>query len=142
MYIYGDGLVAKLCPILVTPWTVARQAPLSMGFSQQEYSTGLPFPTPGDLPNPGIKSGSPALQADSLPTEAPGKPVYTSAHVYTHPFVYLIIDVYFILWAMASAGRFFTMEEAGFPPGKPDPTLLYALSCPVHCFLGHRARVG
>ena len=51
------------------PWTVARQAPLSMGFSRQEYWSGLPFPSPGDLPNPGIKPKSPALQADDLPTE-------------------------------------------------------------------------
>ena len=52
-----------------TPWTVACQAPLSMGFSRQEYWSGLPFPSPGDLPNPGIEPGSPVLQADSLPTE-------------------------------------------------------------------------
>ena len=51
------------------PWTVARQAPLSMDFSGLQYWSGLPFPSPGNLPNPGIKPGSPALQADSLPTE-------------------------------------------------------------------------
>ena len=50
-----------------TPWTVARQAPLSMGFPRQEFWSGLPFPPPGDLPDPGIKPRSPALQADSLP---------------------------------------------------------------------------
>ena len=60
--------------LFVTPWTVARQAPLSMEFSRQEYWSGLPCPSPGDLPNPGIKSGSPALQVDSLPSEPPGKP--------------------------------------------------------------------
>ena len=65
----GGGLVAKSCLTLVTPWTVACQAPLSMGFSRQEYWSGLPFPSPGDLPDPGIEPGSPALQADSLPTE-------------------------------------------------------------------------
>ena len=70
----GGGLVAKLCPTLVTPWTVACQAPLSMGFSRQEYWSRLPFPSPGDLPNPGIEPGSPALQADSLPNELQGKP--------------------------------------------------------------------
>ena len=63
------GLVTQLCPTLVTPWTVARQAPLSVGFSRQEYWSGLPFPSPGDLPDPGIKPRSPALQADSLPAE-------------------------------------------------------------------------
>ena len=51
------------------PWTVAYQAPLSMGFSRQEYWSGLPLPSPGDLPDPGMKPGSPALQADSLPSE-------------------------------------------------------------------------
>ena len=56
------------------PWTVAHQAPLSMGFPRQEYWSGLPFPSPGDLPNPGIKPGSPALRADALPSEPPGKP--------------------------------------------------------------------
>ena len=48
----GDGLVAKSCPNLATPWTSAHQAPLSMGFSRQEYWSGLPFPSPGDLANP------------------------------------------------------------------------------------------
>ena len=51
----------------VTLWTVARQAPLSMGFPRQEYWRGLPFPSPGDLPNAGIDRGAPALPADSLP---------------------------------------------------------------------------
>ena len=59
----------------MTLWTVARQAPLSMGFSRQEYWNGLPFPSSGDLPNPGIELGSPALQADSIPSEPPGKPL-------------------------------------------------------------------
>ena len=57
-----------------TPWTVARQTPLSMGFSRQAYCSGLSFPSPGDLPDPGIEPGSPALQADSLLSESPGKP--------------------------------------------------------------------
>ena len=60
--------------LLKTPWTVARQAPLSMGFSRQEYWSGLPVPSPGDLSDPGIKPRSPTLQADSLPPEPPGKP--------------------------------------------------------------------
>ena len=57
-----------------TPWTSARQAPRSMGFPRQEYWTGVPFPSPEDLPNPRIEPGSPALQAHSLPSELPGKP--------------------------------------------------------------------
>ena len=58
-----------------TPWTVARQAPLSMGFSNQEYWSGLPFPSPGDLPDLGIKSTSPALQEDSVPLSRLGSQV-------------------------------------------------------------------
>ena len=61
--------------LFATPWTVAHQAPLSMGFSRQEYWSGLPFPSPGDLPgpNPGIEPRSPAWQADALSSEPPGK---------------------------------------------------------------------
>ena len=58
--------------LFVTPWTVAHQAPLSMGFSRQEYWSGLPFPSPGDLPDPDIEPRSPALQADALTSEPPG----------------------------------------------------------------------
>ena len=59
--------------LFATPWTVAHQAPPSMGFSRQEYWGGLPFPSPGDLPDPGIEPRSPALQADALTSEPPGK---------------------------------------------------------------------
>ena len=58
------------------PWTVAYQAPPSMGFSRQEYWSGVPFPSPGDLADPGIEPRSPALQADALPSEPPGKPTF------------------------------------------------------------------
>ena len=60
-------------------WTGAHQAPLSMGISRQEYWSGLPFPSPGDLPDPRIEPGSPTLQADSLPSESPGAPKGTKA---------------------------------------------------------------
>ena len=60
--------------LFATTWTVAYQAPPSMGFSRQECWSGLPFPSPGDLPNPGIEPRSPALEADALPSEPPGKP--------------------------------------------------------------------
>ena len=60
------GLVAKSRPTLAIPWAVACQAPLPMGFSRQEYWSGLPFLSPGDLPDPRTEPGSPALQADSL----------------------------------------------------------------------------
>ena len=57
-----------------TIWAITHQAPLSMEFSRQEYWNGLPCSFPGDLPGPGIEPGSPTLQADSLPSEPPGKP--------------------------------------------------------------------
>ena len=64
--------VAQSCLTLCNPCTVAHQAPPSMGFSRQEYWSGLPFPSPGDLPDPGIEPRSPALQADSLLSGPPG----------------------------------------------------------------------
>ena len=66
--------------LFVTLWTVAHQAPPSMGFSRQEYWSGLPFPSPGDLPNPGIEPRSPALQSDALTSELPGK--QKTIHIY------------------------------------------------------------
>ena len=70
-------LVAQLLScvqLFLTPWTVARQAPLSMELSRQKYWSGLPFPLPGDLPNPGIKLVSPALAGRFFTTEPPGRP--------------------------------------------------------------------
>ena len=64
----GSGLVAKSCSIFVTPWTVACQTPLSLGFSRLEYWNGLTLPSLGDLPNPGTDSPSPAQQVDSFAT--------------------------------------------------------------------------
>ena len=60
--------------LFVTPWTVVYQAPPSTRYSRQEYWSGLPLPSPGDLPDPGIEPGSPMLQPYSLPSEPPGKP--------------------------------------------------------------------
>ena len=73
--------------LFMTPWTVALQAPLSMEFSRQEYWSGLPFPSPEDLPNPGIESMSPVLQADSLPFELSLGLAYKEyvKAVYCHP---------------------------------------------------------
>ena len=85
-----NNLLTRLCicaqslsrvRLFVTPLTVALQAPLSMGFSKQEYQSGQPFPSPGDLPNPGIKPVYPVMQADFLLPEAPGKP-FTRLLVY------------------------------------------------------------
>ena len=75
--------VKSLCRVQLfgTPWTVAYQASPSMGFSRQEYLSGLPFPSPGDLPDPGIKPRSPELQADALPSKLPGKPYYIAQDI-------------------------------------------------------------
>ena len=70
----GGGLVTKSCPTLANPWSVARQAPLSMEFSRQAYWSGLPFSTPRDLPYPGIKLTSLALTSRFFTTVPPGKP--------------------------------------------------------------------
>ena len=61
--------------LFVTPWTIAYQRPRSMGFSRQEHWSGLPFPSPGDIPDPGIEPQSSTLQADTSPSEPPGKPL-------------------------------------------------------------------
>ena len=78
LYIWSKLTIVKVkslsrVRLFVTPWTVAYQAPPSMEFSRQEYWSGLPFPSPGHLPNPRIEPGSLALQADALPSEPPGK---------------------------------------------------------------------
>ena len=71
----GSELVAKSCLTLAAPWTVACQAPLSMGLPRQEYWSGLPFPSPGDPPDPRLNLGLLHWQVNSLPTEPPGKPI-------------------------------------------------------------------
>ena len=75
--------VAESCLTLATPWTIGHQAVLSMGFPRQEYGSGLPFPSPRDLPDPGIKPMSPAWQVDSLPLCHLGIPyLYMSTYMY------------------------------------------------------------
>ena len=71
---FKEVLVTQCVILFATPWTVAHQAPLSLGFSRQEYWSGMSFPFPADFPNPGIEPESPALQANSLPSKLPGKP--------------------------------------------------------------------
>ena len=73
----GGGLIAKSCLTLVSPMDCSLPGSSPMGFSRQEYWSGLPFPSLGNLPNPGIEPRPPALQADSLLTEPPGKPIFT-----------------------------------------------------------------
>ena len=82
LYIHKHSALSHV-RFFVIPWTVTRQAPLSMGFSRQEHWSGLPCPSPGNLPNPGIKPRSLALPAESLPSKPPGSP-YMCVCVYTH----------------------------------------------------------
>ena len=89
MHICQNRLFKKLKQYL-PPGSRAYQAPLSVGFSRQEYWSGLPFPSPGDLPNPGIEPRYPALQADALPSEPPGKPI-TIDHRWAQILIWLLL---------------------------------------------------
>ena len=89
----GAGLVAKSNPTFVTPWTVAHQAPLSMGFHRQEYWSALPCPPPGNLPDPGIEPRSPTLQAYSLLPSHQGSPVECKVMSKSFPFDVIHIPV-------------------------------------------------
>ena len=75
-FLHGEVNSLSRVRLFATPWTVAYEASQSMGFSRQECWSGLSFPSPGDLPNPGNEPGSPALRAEALPSEPPGKPYY------------------------------------------------------------------
>ena len=101
----------------VTPWTLAHQAPLSMGFSGREYWSGLPFASPGDLPDPGIEPASPALQTDSLLSEPPGK------------YLFSISSVQFSHWVMSSSLWPHGLQHAWPPCPSPTPRA-YLNSCP------------
>ena len=81
MAMFG-GLVPRSCQTFCDPWTIAHQAPLSLGFPRQEYWSGLPFPSPGDLPNSGIEPMSPALAGRSFTAEPAGKPGQVYALLY------------------------------------------------------------
>ena len=96
-------LVTQSCRALCGRWTVAHQAPLSVGFFRQEYWSGSPFPSPGHLLDPGIEPRSPALQADSLPTELQGKPYM--GHTYTQK-----LFVVYLEFKCNQASWFWVME--------------------------------
>ena len=120
---HGGALVTQSYPTLVTPWTAARQAPLSMGFSKQKYGSELPFPPPGDLPNPGTEPRSPAWQAVLYWLSQQGSPLFhgmwgfvapwhvASSQTRNQTLVWLNPDL-----SPALAGIFFSTE----PPGKPQ----------------------
>ena len=102
-----------------TPWTVTCQAPLFMGFPRQEYWSGLPFFSPGDLPDPGIKPGTPALQVDSLPSEPPGKLYLTWNQ-----------SVQFSRSVMSDSLQPHGLPHASPPCPSPTPRV-YSNSCPL-----------
>ena len=87
-WIHANGTMKALSHVwlFLIPWAVACQAPLSMEFSRQEYRSGYPFPSPGDLPHPGLEPRSPALQADSWPSEPPRKPEFILILIQHHLF--------------------------------------------------------
>ena len=102
--------------LLATPWTAAHQAPPSVGLSRQEYWSGSPFLSPGDLHDPGIEPGFPALQADALPAEPPGKPEWEgkaakSGHMYAHAQSLSRVRLYVTPWTAAHQAPLST----GFP---------------------------
>ena len=102
------GLVPKSCLTLAMPCTVDCQAPLSTGFSRQEYWSGLPFPSPEDLPNPRIEPGSPALQADSLLSEIPLLTVKVKVKSLSH--VQLFVTPWTVVY-QASLSMGFSRQE-------------------------------
>ena len=81
-HLQSEGTSLSRIRLFAIPWTVVYQASLSIGFSRQEYWSGLPFPSPGDPPDPGIEPRSPALQADALPSEPPGKSSHTPEYYF------------------------------------------------------------
>ena len=97
----------------MTPWTVARQAPLSMGLSRQEYWSGLLFLPPGDLPNPGMEPLSPALQVDSLPAEPLGKALAESLESVLFFFLKTFIHLLLAVVGLLCCARAFSSYDGG-----------------------------
>ena len=127
--IYVCGWSVTQSCLFVTDWTVARQAPLSMGFSRQEHWSGLLCPSPGDLPNQGIKPGLPVLHADSSPSEIPGKPhmcpcIRAYLCVYIYVYVYMYVCVYIYIYAQSCPTLYKPMSCS--PPGSSVHGILHA----------------
>ena len=95
--------------LFAIPWTVAHQAPLSMGFPRREYWSGLPFPSPWDLPNPGIEPASPALGGRFFTTEPSGEPLSDSSYIFLIIFFFWII----LLWSFPRA-LFCSVSQSSF----------------------------
>ena len=122
------------CPTLCNPWTLAHQTPPSMVFSRQEYWRGLPFPSPGDLPDPGIEPRSPTLQADAL-TSAPQRKLHR----------YMVVNInfmfkgkYLIIWNLKSLDfQIYLFEISGIRFSKfSDPNIAFTI--PFSCFAHFR----
>ena len=118
-----------------TPWTIARQVPLSMEFSRQEYWSGLPCPSPGDLPNPGIEPGSPALQADSLPLSHQESPAGRRAYSLNT----WAIKAREMPWMPARLSWAPLLMEAAVPPTLGSLLFLSHFTLPSDTFLPHPA---
>ena len=114
LYMWSEVKSLSHVRLFATPWTVAYHAPLSMGFSRQECWSGLPFPSPGYLPDPGNEPGSPALEADALTSEPSGKPLTLWGTAKLIPLFYssfLLFRVFLDLW-----GPLRTLSLASFCP--------------------------
>ena len=114
--------------LLMTPWTAARQAPLSMGFPRQEYWSGLPFPSLGDLPDPGIEPVSPALQASSLwlSTREPITPQVSSPNLTHGALLNSVLTAAATAAKSLQSGPTLCNPTDGSPPGFPIPGILQA----------------
>ena len=112
----------------MTPWIVACQALLAMVFPRQEYWHGLPFPSPGDLPDIGIKPSSPELPGGFFTAEPLGKPIGTCMYIYTYMYVYVHTYIYTTAAAAKSLQSYLTLcdHKDGSPPGSPVPGILQA----------------
>ena len=134
-------LGALSCLSLWDPWTVAHQAPLSMGFSRQEYWSEPPCCSPRDLPNPGIKPRSPALQADSLPSEPLGKPKNTGVGslsllqkiFLTEELNQGLLHCRWILYRLSYHPELKLAAAGGPPWGQPPATALFLLISDCGC---------
>ena len=132
----------RLC---AAPWTAAYQAPPSMGFSRQEYWSGLPFPSPGDLPDPGIKSRSPIFQADALTSEPPGKPYIYNVCIYVCICIYIFIYTYVFIYPYVFIYTYIFIKCAiGAKSLQSCPTLFNPMDCSLPGISVHgilRARI-
>ena len=119
--------------LFATPWTIVYQAPQSMGFSRPGYWSGLPFPSPGDLPNPEIKARSPALQTDALPSEPPGKLLSNELHIHLLVFVLLALLLHGCTVALQCCVSSRCPAERINYMCTDIPSLVNLLPTPLHC---------